>query len=61
MLLDEARMARLSSFERRRLREEAMSLEHQMTHEPMNPFCLDCMRAKMQLSQSRKADARGAS
>ena len=32
--LDEARTARLSVFERRRLKAEAESLEHQMTHEP---------------------------
>ena len=41
LLLDESGMARLSSFERRRLREEAKSLEHLLTHEPKKPFCLD--------------------
>ena len=61
LILDESRMARMSSLERKRLKVEAESLEHLMTHEPMNPFCLDCMRAKMQLAQSRKASSRGAS
>ena len=58
---DETRMAWLSVGEGRRLKEEAESLEHQMTHEPINPYCLGCMRAKMTLSPSRKASARGAS
>ena len=53
-------MSRLSVYERRRLKAEAESLEHQMTHEPMNPFCAECYRAKMQKSQARKKSARGA-
>ena len=31
-----------------------------MIHEPLNPFCAECVRAKMMRSQARKKSARGA-
>ena len=39
---------------------EAKSLEHQMTHEPMNDYCYECHRAKKMRKQARSAKARGA-
>ena len=31
-----------------RLRAEAVSLDHLLTHTPKNPYCISCMRGKMQ-------------
>ena len=39
-----------------RLRREANSLEHSLTHRPKNPFCTWCMRAKVQKKQARRRD-----
>ena len=36
------------------LKAEAISLEHQFTHRPKNPFCPVCQRAKMLAPQARK-------
>ena len=37
-----------------RLREEARSRKHLMTHRPKNPFCPVCQRARMYAPQARK-------
>ena len=37
-----------------KLREEAKSLRHQMTHIPKNPYCSACVRAKVVQKQARR-------
>ena len=39
-----------------RLREEAASQEHSLTHRPKNPYCPWCMRAKVHKCQARRRD-----
>ena len=39
-----------------RLREEAASQEHSLTHRPKNPYCPWCMRAKVHKRQARRRD-----
>ena len=39
---------------RRNLKEEAISLQHLMTHMPKNPWCSTCMRGKMQRKMHRR-------